>query len=193
MNALIIYAHPEEKSFTYSLTKELEDSLKAKGHNTNIRDLYALSFNPVLSSKDLEMINKGCIPEDIKIEQEYITWADTLFFVFPTWWESMPAIMRGYIDRVFSYGFAYGGNENGDIGLLKGKKGVFIQGAGASKETFEATGLKNAIDIVHNTGILEFCGVEPAGHLIFNSVSFVSNEERVEMIKSMKKFINNNF
>lgn len=193
MNSLIIYAHPNKESFTNFLSKELENTLKESGNSVKVRDLYELNFDPVLSQKDFETLNSGNVPEDIKTEHEYITWADTIFFVFPTWWESMPAIMRGYIDRVFSYGFAYGSGESGTIGLLTGKKGVFIQGAGASKEAFETTGLRNAIDIVHNTGILKFCGIEPAGHLIFNSVSFVSDEERIQMVEEMKTFVKNNF
>lgn len=102
----------------------------------------------------------------------------------------MPAIMRGYIDRVFSYGFAYGSDENGAIGLLNGKSASIIQLAGASSEEFESSGIRRAIEISHNVGIFEFCGLKPAEHFIFNSVPFVSDSERKEMLQSIIDFGN---
>lgn len=193
MKALIVYAHPNKESFTKSLVNVLLEALIENDHSVEIRDLYSLNFNPVLSESDLELLDKGIAPKDIKIEQDYITWCDTIFFVFPTWWESMPAIMRGYVDRVFSYGFAYGSGESGSTGLLKGKKGVIVQGAGASKECFEESGLRKSIEIIHNTGIFDFCGIEPSGHFIFNSVTFVSDEERKQMLNEVKDFIKDKF
>lgn len=188
MNSLIIYAHPNKNSFTKVLADSLNDTLINKGHKVNFRDLYEMKFNPVLTQEDYERLENGDVPSDIKVEHELIKEADNLIFVFPTWWESMPAIMRGYIDKVFSYGFAYGSDENGAIGLLNGKTASIIQLAGASAEEFDKTGLKQAIEVSHNIGIFEFCGLKPLEHFIFNSVPFVSDEERKDMINKIIEF-----
>ncbi|MEG2338976.1 MAG: NAD(P)H-dependent oxidoreductase [Clostridium sp.] len=188
MNSLIIYAHPNKNSFTKVIADRLRETLEGSGHSVNFRDLYEIEFNPVLTQEDYERLEKGDTPCDILVEQEFIKEADNIIFVFPTWWESMPAIMRGYIDRVFSYGFAYGSDENGAIGLLNGKTASIIQLAGASSEEFDKLGIKKAIEVSHNIGIFEFCGLKPLGHFIFNSVPFVSHEERQDMINQVVEF-----
>ncbi|MEJ1715164.1 NAD(P)H-dependent oxidoreductase, partial [Escherichia coli] len=77
--------------------------LQKKGHEVEVRDLYEMQFQPTLGRS--EMI--GGIGEDVVVEQEYLKWADVITFIYPIWWTGLPAIMKGYIDRVFSYGFAY--------------------------------------------------------------------------------------
>jgi len=119
MKYLIVYAHPDSKSFNHAILETISEELKKKKKEFKVRDLYKIGFNPVLSTKDLSEIQKGAVPQDIKREQNYISKADTIIFVFPIWWSSMPAILKGYIDRVFSLKFAYDITEDGVMGLLK--------------------------------------------------------------------------
>ena len=125
MKYLIVYAHPNPKSFNHAILETISGELQKKKKEVKVRDLYKIGFNPVLSIKDLSAIEKGAVPKDIKKEQNYISKADTLIFIFPIWWSAMPAMLKGYIDRVFSLKFAYDITADGVIGLLKGKK-VFI-------------------------------------------------------------------
>lgn len=122
MKYLIIYAHPNPKSFNHAILETISEELKKKKKEFKVRDLYKIGFNPALSTKDLSAIQNGAVPKDIEKEQEYIRKADTIVFIFPIWWSSMPAILKGYIDRVFSLKFAYDITEDGVFGLLKGKK-----------------------------------------------------------------------
>lgn len=87
--------------------------------------LYELNFNPVLGASDFISFSKGNTPEDIKEEQEHISWADSITFIYPVWWAGLPAILKGYVDRVFSHGFAYAYGENGIEKLLSGKKDCY--------------------------------------------------------------------
>ena len=167
MKNLIIYAHPTVPSFSEQVVEKVIETAKAKGDEVIFRDLYKLEFNPVLTGNDMAALQEGNIPEDIKIEQDFIKEADVLTFIFPIWWADMPAIMKGYIDKVFSYGFAYLYDENGPKPLLTDKKVIIISSAGGTKEVYENSGAfesqKNTID--YNK--FGFCGFEILEHKRF--------------------------
>jgi NAD(P)H dehydrogenase (quinone) len=112
MKHLIIYSHPNSKSFCHAILDNVEEVLAAKKHDIVVRDLYALGFDPVLKAGDLADFQSGKIPADIKAEQNYIAWSDIMTIIHPVWWTGLPAMMKGYIDRVFSYGFQYPGNSS---------------------------------------------------------------------------------
>ena len=101
MNYLVVYAHPNPKSFCHAIKEEVVACIKKKGENCEVRDLYQMGFNPVLGSSDFVQFLQKKTPEDIQKEQDLIRQADILVFVYPVWWFSMPAILKGYIDRVF--------------------------------------------------------------------------------------------
>src|ERR1700690_1841729 len=100
VKSLIIYAHPNAASFNHAIMETISEELKGSNKDFNVRDLYKIGFNPILSAEDFVAIQNGTVPDDIKTEQNYIRSADTLIFIFPIWWSSMPAMLKGYIDRV---------------------------------------------------------------------------------------------
>lgn len=101
MRHLIIYAHPNEKSLNHQLFKTVAGTIGENGnHELIIRDLNAMQFNPVLSLKDFQDQRAGILADDIRKEQEYISRAECITFIYPVWWTGMPAVMKGYIDRV---------------------------------------------------------------------------------------------
>lgn len=106
MNHLIIYAHPSSASFSNAILEKVKECSMKKGCKTEVRDLYSIGFDPILRAADFEGLCGGNTPEDIKREQNYIEWADLITFIYPIWWTGMPAILKGYIDRVFSYELA---------------------------------------------------------------------------------------
>lgn len=178
-NILLIYGHPKTPtSFNFELKEKLTTALKSKGHNVLVRDLYEISFNPLLSSKDLEMIHNHEIPDDIKKEQEFIKNADTIIFIYPIWWAGQPAIIKGYIDRVFSYGFAYIYKGNKVIGLLPDKKAIIINSSGTPNEVYEKFGYHKAIKLLTDEGIFGFCGFKKVKHLFFGGIPTATPQER---------------
>lgn len=184
--ALIIYAHPNPDSFNASLKNEVEEALKEKGIHYLLRDLNSMGFNPVLSMEDLSQISQGKTPPDIVKEQEFIREADTLILVFPMWWYSFPAILKGYIDRVFSYGFAYKEENGTPVGLLRGKRAIILCTLGGSEQDYGefAQCLKSTFK-----GTFEFCGIEV--HLVkfFYAVPYVSHEDRKRYLKEAKELL----
>ena len=107
MKVVVIYAHPNPMSFNAAIAAAVREELEKKGAKIKFKDLYAMNWNPVLSAAEFESHQKGTVTEDIKTEQTDISWADAVIMICPIWWTSVPAILKGYIDRVFSIGFAY--------------------------------------------------------------------------------------
>ncbi|MFX3633922.1 MAG: NAD(P)H-dependent oxidoreductase [Candidatus Pristimantibacillus sp.] len=166
MNHLIVYAHPRKESFNHAILETAVEGLQLKGHEVVVRDLYEIGFQPVLSSS--EMI--GGVGEDVSIEQQYLKWADVITFIYPIWWTGLPAIMKGYIERVFSYGFAYKYVEGVQMGLLKGKKAVIINTQGKSHAQYAASGMDQALRLTSDKGIFEYCGFDILYHIFLESV-----------------------
>lgn len=165
MNHLIVYSHPNPVSFCHSILETAVETLQSKGHEVVVRDLYTLGFDALLKGSDFVGFQSGKTPADIKAEQEKISSAGVITFIYPIWWTGMPAMMKGYIDRVFSLGFAYSVGEWGPVGLLTGKKAIIFNTTGAAKELYDESGMFDAIKKTSDTGILNFCELQ---HKIIN-------------------------
>ncbi len=189
MKYLIIYTHPNPKSFNHAILETMSEEFKKQKKEFRVRDLYKMAFNPALSIKDLSVMQNGAVPDDIKKEQNYIRRADILVFLYPIWWSAMPAMLKGYIDRVFSLKFAYDITEDGVVGLLKGKKAFIVSTTGASKEDYEKMGAFKMMKMSMDMAIFEFSGMEVIGHKYFSSVPYVSQQDRKKMLKELKLLV----
>ncbi|WP_438445965.1 NAD(P)H-dependent oxidoreductase [Gorillibacterium sp. sgz5001074] len=189
MNHLIVYAHPHAGSFNNAILDTAVGALKAKGHEVHVRDLYKLGFDPVLSEADTAALREGQAPSDIKTEQEYLAQADVITFIYPIWWTGMPAILKGYVDRTFSYGFAYQYNSQGGIDkLFTGKKGVIINTYGTPGDIYESIGMNASLRQTASGGIFDFCGVQVVEHYLFGGVTTVATDDtRKGMLAQVEK------
>jgi len=185
MRHLIIYSHPNDESLNHHFLNTVTEILQTQNHEIRIRDLYLLDFNPVLSLQDLKDQRSGQLSEDIKEEQEHILWADHITFIYPIWWTGMPAIMKGFIDRAFSYGFAYRYDQGIQKGLLKGKKITIINTHGKSKTEYESMGMDRALSLTSDKGVYTYCGLEINRHLFFDR----ADKATEEMIKEWNRNI----
>ncbi|MGE8514911.1 MAG: NAD(P)H-dependent oxidoreductase [Chryseobacterium culicis] len=186
MRHLIIYAHPNDNSLNHNLLNTVVETLQSRNQEVIVRDLYAVGFDPVLSLADMQEQRLGKVSDDIKIEQEHISWAEQITFIYPIWWTGLPAIMKGYIDRVFSYGFAYRYDQGIQKGLLKGKKTVILNTHGKSHEEYEKTGMDKALTLTSDHGIFMYSGLEIIRHLFFDKADKASSED-LEIWKSQVK------
>jgi len=184
MKVLIIFAHPNNKSsFNKAILNAAVDFLSREKIDFDLVDLYAEKFNPVLEYDELY---KGKIEKKVISYQEKIKNSDLVIFIHPLWWYNFPAILKGFIDRVFSYGFAYG-EVNGKIeGLLNGKKVLIFTTLGESEEK-----CKNVCPCVSKTitSIFEFCNMEVVEHKLFYAVEYVSEEIRKNYLEEVPKII----
>lgn len=180
MKVLVVLANPKTKCFTRDACATLCEEARARGHEVKLRDLYEMNFNPVASETDLRGNLTGDIAPDVAAEQALVRWADVIAFVHPVWWIDRPAILKGYVDRVFALGFAYGYAANGEVGSLAGRKAVLITSSGSTTENFAETGKADAMYIVQDTYTMEFCGLEMLGHLHFAPVGRRSSPQMIE-------------
>lgn len=189
MNVLVIYAHPYNQSFNHAIKETIVMSANSTGNLVEVRDLYALDFDPVLRAEELVNSFKGNpVLADVAIEQNYIRWADMVVFVYPLWWAGMPAILRGYLDRVLSFGFAYTADENGTTGLLGDKQIIMINTIGATQHDYEANGMLKALETIANPGIFNFCGTAVKKYFQFCAIPSSTPEERQKILSEVSEF-----
>ena len=188
MHVLIVYSHPNPDSFNHALLDLVKAEIKKKKHTVSIRDLYALDFQPTLKMADLAALKEGKPPKDIVAEQKEIDQADMIIVIHPVWWLGIPAILKGWFDRVFSYGYAYCYDDKGILqSLLAGKKAIVINTTGCPEQTsYIDTGLKEAFMKALDLGIYGFVGMEVVLHRMFFSLPRSTPEERADMMMTLK-------
>ena len=126
MNILIIYTYPNHQSFNSAILKVVQQNL-SKDHNVKTLDLYEEQFDPVLRFDDTHKRRDLSTVPDMEKYRNLITWADHIIFIYPIWWGGMPAVLKGFVDRVFVKGFAYDYSDNPiPQALLKGRTGWVI-------------------------------------------------------------------
>jgi NAD(P)H dehydrogenase (quinone) len=171
MKHLVVAAHPVADSFTMGLAHAYATELEQLGHSQRTYDLYRMGFNPVLAAQELAPVSVDHpISADVVQAQDDIRRADVLTVLYPLWWLSMPAMMKGYIDRVFARGFAYESHNGIVHGLLSGKKSVLITVSGAPLPLLVQSGNWNAVQVLQDTHIFRSAGFELLEHLHFDEV-----------------------
>lgn len=187
MNHLIIYCNPNPKSLSAAYRDALIQLTEMSGNPVNVRDLYNIGFHPVLEQIDFDALKHGQIPADVKVEQDYVLWADLITFVYPIWWSGMPALLKGYIDRVFTKGFAYRMDEKGNPeGLLGGRKVMILNNMGAAYADYEKNGMLKSLKQISDEGIFEFCGMKVVEHRFFGHLDAASKNEREGHVNVLK-------
>ena len=180
MNVLIVYAHPEPKSFNGAMRDLAVETLREAGHDIVVSDLYAMGFEAVVGADDFKgeredpgflSIAKeqtrayatGTLASDVAAEQEKLRRADLVILQFPVWWFGMPAIMKGWADRVFARGFAYMPGRKYDTGMFRGKTAMVAATTGTSADTYAPDGIDGDVLTVlwpiHN-GLLRYSGFD---------------------------------
>ena len=173
MNWYIVLAHPNPVSFTHAVGRALVQGLEAAGAGWELNDLYASGFNPVMAGEDFNQFSEdGPLPGDVLDEQARLGRADALALIYPVWWNEAPAMLKGWIDRVLSKGFAYDVTDEGAFRpLLKLKKVLILNTADNPGELLESSGLNAAARLTKAEGTFRFCGVPEVEHRILGAVS----------------------
>jgi len=176
---LFVLAHPEPASFTSALAHQGIDTLRKAGHIVDVADLYAMGFDPVSDRRNfIGQADSGRYDQqveerhasaasgfspDLQREMDRLAECDVLVLQFPIWWLGMPAIMKGWIDRVFAIGRTYGGGRWFDRGMMRGKRAMLAVTIGGTEAAYSAAGIYGPVaDVLRplNHGILAFCGFE---------------------------------
>jgi NAD(P)H dehydrogenase (quinone) len=159
VHALIVTAHPLTQSFTHAVARRLADGVEDAGHTAEIADLAREGFDPRFTATDIaRFLQQGPADADVLAEQARIDRADALALVYPVYWWSMPGLLKGWIDRVFSQGWAYQEREGRDERRL-GRLSVHLLAiGGADMRTYARHGYFGAMRTQIDHGIFEYCG-----------------------------------
>ncbi|NRG47596.1 NAD(P)H-dependent oxidoreductase [Bacillus sp. CRN 9] len=206
MNILIVYAHPEPQSFNGALKDLAVSELTSMGNQVKVSDLYAMNFKAVADKEDFNelkdkdffkyaveqkyAVRTNNFSPDIIEEQEKLLWADFVIFQFPLWWYSVPAILKGWFDRVFASGFIYSRDNRYDTGGLKGRKAMLSITTGSPKGAYTPFGMDGDINdkiLYHiNHGMLYFAGLQPVDPFISWTPSH-SEDDRKQYLEEYKE------
>jgi putative NADPH-quinone reductase len=191
MNILVIYAHPDEKSFNKAIADTAVQTLRSKGYEVIFHDLYEEAFDPILSNKE---IPKGApVPEVIDRHCAELSSADGIVIIHPNWWGQPPAILKGWIDRVFRPGVAYeflegDSGEGIPVGLLKAKAAVVLNTSNTPmKRETEAFG--DPLERLWKDCIFDLCGVKNFYRKMFTLVVISTPEQREEWLREVVAII----
>lgn len=201
MNILLVYAQPESSSLTHHLVREAEKFFSQKTYSISHSDLYAMDWKAVMDDSDfinrkdksrLSFIQESghayftkTLTKDIQAEHEKLINADAVIFIFPLWWYSMPAIMKGWIDRVWTYGLAYGYKNAGNRhrygeGAFQGKRALLAINIGGAEVEYSSRGINGKLEdilfpITHGTLFYTGMTVLPT-FAIYNSVNITDEQ-----------------
>jgi len=179
VRVFIVHAHPEPRSFNGALTVTAQETLERDGHEVRISDLYAMRWDPVSSRENFTVVKDpdyyrqqveelnaseldGFVPV-IQTEMDKLVWCDAIILRFPLWWFGMPAILKGWVDRVFAMGVVYGGGAWYDNGAFAGKRAMLSITTGGPESIYAKDGLNGDIHQILdpiNRGILRFVGFD---------------------------------
>lgn len=171
MKHAVIVAHPNPDSFTLSMAKAYVEAAEGRGDTAVLRDLYRLGFDPCLKAGEIPSPAGFAPAPDVVAERARIGEAEVFAFVYPLWFNAPPAMMKGYVERVFGMGFGYGMGAGGNRPLLEGRRMVSITASGAPERWMKQTGAWQALKALFDDHIAAVCGLSVAAHLHFDSIT----------------------
>lgn len=197
MNVFIVYWHPEAESFNAAMRDVAVSTLSEFGHTVKLSDLQQMNFDPVsdrrnfLYKKDPDYFKQqieemyasevnGFVPEIVR-EIEKLESCDLTIWQFPLWWFGLPAVFKGWVDRVFAMGRIYGGGKIYETGVFKGKRAMLSITTGGPREAYQVDGFNGDMNAILRTihrGMLEFVGFDVLAPQIVYAPVRMSREER---------------
>ena len=202
MNVFIVYAHAEPKSLNGAFFQTAQDTLRAAGHTVTTSDLYAMKFDPVSDRRnfttvknagffkqqieELHATEAGGFASDIEAELRKMEACDLMIWQFPLWWFGLPAILKGWVDRVFAMGRTYGGEQFYENGVFKGKRALLSVTTGGPEAVYQKGGWNGDIHAILRPiqrGILRFAGWSVLAPNIVYAPVRASDEQRQDWLK----------
>ncbi|MDP1512767.1 NAD(P)H oxidoreductase [Paenibacillus ottowii] len=177
MKVLSVVSHPRKDSLTFKVAGRFVQGLADAGHDYEILDLHGIGFDPILKGVDEPdwSVAEQTFSPEVEMEIKRMKEHDALAFIFPLWWWHLPAMLKGYIDRVLNNGFAYGSNK------LHHQHILWIGLAGVSQEQLKKRNYDEMITHLLNVGIADYCGVSNS-KVEFLDETLGSNSDHYEML-----------
>ncbi|CUS25674.1 hypothetical protein FC70_GL000931 [Paucilactobacillus oligofermentans DSM 15707 = LMG 22743] len=187
MLTTIIYAHPYQGSFNHAILKKVEGQLLEKNRDFKVIDLYQDKFDPIYSTEELNLFNSGKTSDSlVKGYQKALKDADQLIFIFPIWWNDLPGMVKGFVDKVFKMNFAYVDGNHGVKGLLTNINQVNIFTTSKSPNWYIKLFAGNAIKSVFIKSTLQQVGIRNVKWNNFGQISKSDNLKREQYLSNIR-------
>jgi NAD(P)H dehydrogenase (quinone) len=173
---LVIYAHPNKEGHCGSILRNVEKMFRSRHVDYKLIDLYKIGYDPVLKPSEHYSSGHTEVSGQNKSFQNDITNAGKIIFIYPTWWQNMPAILKGFIDRVFVEGFAFAYKGEKVVRLLRGKQAVVFTSTGASRQITRRF-LKDRSTTVLAKDTLGYCGIKAKAFYVSDAENYSSDKE----------------
>ncbi|MDI1365527.1 MAG: NAD(P)H-dependent oxidoreductase [bacterium] len=187
MHHAVILAHPKPTSFCGAVARTCAEHLRAMNHKVIVRDLYALDFDPRLKADELPTASGAVAAADVIAERGLLADVSNFIFVYPFWFNAPPAMLKGYVDRVFGMGFGYAPMGGGAEPLLDGKTLLSFSTSGAPDAWVNSTGALKALMTVFDLHVSGVCGLRVLDHKHFGGVvSNMTEESGDEILEQVR-------
>ncbi|MBR7620572.1 NAD(P)H-dependent oxidoreductase [Phenylobacterium sp. 20VBR1] len=164
MKHAVIIAHPNPRSLTCSAGATYAEAVRALGHQAIVRDLYQLGFDPCLKAAEIPGAPGYAVGDDAQEERRLLADADVFAFIYPLWFNAPPAMLKGYVERVFSMGFGYGPVARGTEPLLEGRKLITFSFSGAPESWVRDSGALPALMTLFDLHLSAVTGLNVLDH-----------------------------
>lgn len=188
MRVTVILAHPDAGSFNHAIASTAVKELERNGHAVFFHDLYAEGFDPILPSQEIP--SAAVIAPRVKSYCEEIAAADGIVIVHPNWWGQPPAILKGWIDRVFRPGVAYNflegdSGEGVPVGLLNARVAVVLNTSNTPEER-EHFVFGDPLELIWRKCIFDLCGIKNFHREMFNVVVTSTEKQRKKWLEQVR-------
>ncbi|MCC6125144.1 MAG: NAD(P)H-dependent oxidoreductase [Pirellulales bacterium] len=190
MRIFVLIGHQRVGSFCHAIAATAMEELKAAGHEVIYHDLYVEKFDPLLY--DEEISRDAVLPPIIQQHCDEIMAADGYVIVHPNWWAMPPAILKGWLDRVFRQGITYKFGPGGVEGLLKGRKALVFTTSNTPRED-ELRLFGDPLENLWNACIFGFCGLEDFTRRNFESMIVSTPEQRAGWLTEVREIVRKKF
>jgi NAD(P)H dehydrogenase (quinone) len=170
MKHAVIVAHPKTDSFTSTIASTYRDAGVGSGHEVIKRDLYVMHFDPCLPEAELPWSKNFAVRDDVLAERATLSDVDIFALFYPLWLNAPPAILKGYLERVFGMGFAYRSASGANAPMLAGKKLISFTSSGAPTEWVIQSGAWQSMRVFFDSHFATVCGLEVVDHIHFGGI-----------------------
>lgn len=165
MKHAVIFAHPKADSFTAAVAEAYAEAARGLGQEAVVRDLYRMGFDPCLKAEEIPTPEGFKVAADVAAERAVLDDVDVFAFVYPFWFNAPPAILKGYVDRVFGMGFGFEPAAGGTQALLDGRRLISFTSSGAPEDWVRDTGAMAALNTLFDSHLAGVCGLTLVDHV----------------------------